>query len=296
MSRALIQGLAQSLFNKTEDQVADLFGEGDAFDESRVVEFFKGELATKVKSVSDNQLKRGHKDAHTSWRKAVKERASARNLELGDDLDEGALIDALLEGIKPDGKPGEITPEQIKKHPMFKQLVDEDVKGLKEELAKTAQKYEEEKRNWYAEKNKTAAITAAFDALEASKWRKGESDEEVSKRKQTITDLLRLHTNNFQNLKLENDNLFLLDENGEIKKDNLHNTLDFSKFVLELNPFGTHAFDKDKGSAGASNNGKNSGSGDYKVVDGVSLMDAIKDVTDPMEKAKIMRAYAAQMK
>lgn len=297
MSKKLIQGLAQNLFKKTEDQVADLFGDDDAIDEAKVIDFFKKELSAKVKEVGENQLGRGRKDAHGLWNKIIKEKANALDVELGEELSESDLVEALLSGVKPaTGKATELTVDQLKQLPLYKQVLDEEVKALKQKIADTEADKAKSVAQVMAQLNRSTAEQAAFDALEAAKWRKGESDEEITRRKSTIMDLLRLHTNNFQSVKVDGGKVFLVDEKGEIRKDDLHNPIEYSAFVSGLNPFGVHDFDPGKGSTGASSGQKNNTGSDYKIADGVSLPDALNGVTDLAQKAKIIRAYSAAAK
>lgn len=297
MSKALIQGLAQNLFKKTEDQVADLFGNDDAIDEAKVIEFFKNEMKAKVKEVGDNQLGRGRKDAHTLWNKIIKEKAQALEVELSEELSEAEMVETLLSGVKPTtGKATELTIDQLKQLPLYKQVLDEEVKALKQKIVETEAEKTKSVQQVMAQLNRSTAEQAAFDALEAAKWRKGESDEEVTRRKSTIMDLLRLHTNNFQSVKVDGGKVYLVDEKGEIKKDDLHNPIEYGAFVNSLNPFGVHDFDPGKGSTGASSGQKQTTGSEYKIADGVSLPDALKGVTDLAKRAEITRAYAAALK
>jgi len=299
MSKTLIQGIAQNLFNKTDDELAGLFGETEdaQIDESKAIEFFKNELAAKVRSVTENQMGRGKKEAHTTWEKAIKARAQAREVQLSEELKGEALIDALLESLTPQGgKVEELTPDQIKKHKAFQAILEESITPFKTKLSEYETALEKERKSNLIRLNQEAVINQGFEALEAANWKKGETPEEQAKRKKTIIDLLRLYTDGFTRVKVENGKVFLLNDAGEIDKDELHNVKDFGKWVLELNSFGTHTFDPQKGSSGANSGQNQSGSGDYKVVDGVSLESALKGIADPLQKAKIIRAYSATMK
>lgn len=299
MSKTLIQGIAQNLFNKTDDELAGLFGETEdaQIDEAKAIEFFKNELAAKVRSVTENQMGRGKKEAHTTWEKAIKARAQAREVQLSEELKGEALIDALLESLTPQGgKIEELTPDQIKKHKAFQSILEESITPFKTKLSEYETALETERNSNLIRLNQEAVINQGFEALEAANWKKGETPEEQAKRKKTMIDLFRLYTDGFTRVKVENGKVFLLNDAGEIDKDELHNVKDFGKWVLELNSFGTHVFDPQKGSSGANSGQNQSGSGDYKVVDGVSLESALKGITDPLQKAKIIRAYSATMK
>jgi hypothetical protein len=299
MSKTLIQGLAQSLFNKTDDELAGLFGETEdaPIDESKAIEFFKNQLAEKVRSVTENQLGRGKKEAHTNWEKAIKARAQAREVQLSEDLKGEALIDALLESMTPQGgNVEELTPEQLKKHKAFQSILEESITPFKAKLTEYETALETERKSNLVRLNQEAVINQGFEVLENANWKKGETPEEQAKRKKTMTDLFQLYTNGFTKVKVENGNVFLLNDAGEIDKDELHNVKDFKKWVLELNSFGTHAFDPGKGSSGASSGQQKPSGSDYKVVDGVSLSEALNGVSNPAEKAKIIRAYSDQLK
>ena len=240
---------------------------------------------------------RGKKEAHTTWEKAIKARAQAREVQLPEELKGEALIDALLESLTPQsGKVEELTPDQIKKHKAFQSILEESITPFKTKLSEYETALETERKSNLIRLNQEAVINQGFEALEAANWKKGETPEEQAKRKKTIIDLLRLYTDGFTRVKVENGKVFLLNDAGEIDKDDLHNVKDFNKWVLELNSFGTHTFDPIKGSSGANSGQNQSGSGDYKVVDGVSLESALKGITDPLQKAKIIRAYSATMK
>lgn len=302
MSKTLIQGIAQNLFNKTDDELAGLFGETEdaQIDESKAIEFFKNELAAKVKSVTENQMGRGKKEAHTTWEKAIKARAQAREVQLSEELKGEALFDAFLESITPQSgvKVDELTPEELKKHKAFQSVLDGEVKSLKQLLTEKEQALETERNSNLIRQNKDVTVKSVFTALEAAKWKKGETDDEIGKREAVINDLLILYTGNFSQVKPSPDGkkIYFIDQDGEYKKDDLQEPIDVVKFILEKQPFGTHTFDPQKGSSGANSGQNQSGSGDYKVVDGVSLESALKGITDPLQKAKIIRAYSATMK
>jgi hypothetical protein len=294
-----LEGIA-ALFNKPQTELSQLYtGENnDTLDEEKALAAIKEWMTAKVKDVQKNQHARGIKETAEAWESALAKIAQDRKIQLPEDVKGVEALNAFVEtltSVDPKAKDGELSIEDIRKLRNFQLAVEDTIKPIKTKLTEAEKALNEERQVNTVKFNREKVIQAALQTLEDSKWKAGETPEEKELRRATILERLEFRTGGFKRVKVEGDTITLLDENGNPLKDDLQDTVDFKKWVSGLNPFGVHVFDKSKGSAGASNNGKPNDGGEYVVQSGVSLEEALNGVTDGGERAKITYAYAKSL-
>lgn len=293
----IFEGIA-TLFNKSQNELAQLYsGDDNTLDEDKALIAIKEWLTAKVKDVQKNQHSRGIKETATAWETALSQLAQERKITMPEDVQGVEALKAFVDSLTtadPKNPTADIPADEIRKLKNFQLAVEDTIKPIKLKLTETEQQLDQERTLNTVKFNREKVIAAAFQTLDGAKWKAGDTDDEKAARRATILERLEYRTNGFKNVKVEGDQITLLDEHGNPMKNDLQDTVDFNKWVTGLNPFGVHVFDKSKGSAGASS-GKPSEGSDYVVQPGVTLEQALENVTDGGERATIMYAYAKSM-
>jgi hypothetical protein len=291
--KTLIEGLA-GLFNKQASELAELY-DGENLKEQEALEFFRSQLTAKVQDVTRNQTARGKIETGKAFAKTLNDLFTARNLALEGEVDSPDKLEAAIAELENHfksqqsnkGDKTELTKEAIQAHPLFQELIDpfkQKIQGLETENTGL-------KTQYAVEKNRDQALKAMFDELERANWVEGEDAVTKQQRRQTMVDLLHLKTNGFQNLRVEDGKVILLDSQGNPVTDNLQNQISFEAFAKSINPFGVHVVDPKKGSSNPSNT---SGGQQGQKRTG-TLDERLSGILDPAERSRITREYRQEV-
>lgn len=254
----------------------------------------------KVKDHGSQQFSRARKEAWTSMENFIREKGfSGEDLEGMDLLT--AFVDSLplKDGKTPAAQPTEITQDFLEKNDVARTWLDEKVRKFKGERDALKAELEVKVTEFTQAQVWSAAEKQAFDFLEAAGWDSGKDKGEdvYLKRKQAMSLLLQPYKGR---MKLEGDQVHILDENGYPAKDEDANPVTFQDLVLKVNPFGTAQKAQSSGTPGARTQPPSGTQPPQGLVikDKAHynlLWDEANKIQDPKEKstkkAEISRAY-----
>ena len=167
MEKQLFEQLG-ALLNKSAEEVADLYTEdGNLKEDIDAVETLREWIASEKTRIGESQRKRGIKEGAQKWEKRLTELTGDASLK-ADDLYQ-ALKEKMEATTAPPPEDKELTPEQLKSHPLFQELVAE-LRNERDTLQTTLQEKESE---WQRKSMENQVISRAFAALDNAKWRGG---------------------------------------------------------------------------------------------------------------------------
>lgn len=227
------------LANMAENEVNDLYvvekdEEGNDVrklaDVNEAISKVKNATAAKFNDIKNNHYGRGLKEGASKFESYIKTQFDSE--KQGTELLQDYLTHIESKSQKAKDK---FTPEELKANPVVKQLVDAEVKALKEEKDRVLEELNGERNRYYTEKLTEKARGEAINVLEKIRWAKSDDHEQADKQKKAIFSLI-----DYSRLKLDGDKIILVDANGEAEKDQYHNPISFESYIEGLNPFGIH--------------------------------------------------------
>ena len=225
------------LANLAENEVNDLYkvetdDEGNEVkkieDVSKAIEVVKTGIANKFSDIQKNHYGRGLKEGASKFESYIKTQFQSEK--------QGTeLLEDYLSHLETRTSKAKLTADEIKNNPLYKDLVNSEVKALKEEAERVKQELNAEKSRYYQEKLTDRARNDALKVLDKIRWAKSDDPEQAEKQKTAIYRLI-----DYSKLKLDNNQLVLMDDQGETLKDQYHNPVSFESYIESINPFGVH--------------------------------------------------------
>lgn len=242
----------------------------------------KSLIGEKIKSVGEQQYKRGIREAATGLEKTLKEK-----FEISDNLQGNELIERIYEVSqeKKQVEPSDLEPEKIKAHPVFQEEIKRLKENAKKDVDKVRSEYDSFKNEVQTKELKSFLYSKAVKVLKDSRANLGNAPEDEEKRIGAFKRMLNL--NEFK-IDGEGDEkkIVVVDNEGNIKTDSNYNPIDFESYIKDLNPFGFHEHDPGKNGGGAPRGTNGSGGTNEfaKFKDQSELMEYINKNRKSMTK------------
>lgn len=210
----------------------------------------------KIKSVSENQLKRGHREKAEEIERLIKGKFG---------IEEGLVGEQLIDKVyeisqeKKNVEPSELDEAKIKAHPVFQDAINNLKASHKEALGKVQSDFDNYKNGIETDKFVTFLHSQAERVLNESKANLGDKPEVIAKRLKFFTS--GLDPKHFKaEGEGENRKIIVLGPDGNPKQDANFNDISFEDYIKDLNPYGFHEHDPGKSGGGAPK-GANGGGG-----------------------------------
>lgn len=212
-------------------------------------------FSKKFRDIGDSQLGRGKRESLTALERELKNDFGIDSHLQGKELvkaiveakTEAALEEAKAAGLKiGNKKPEELTADEIKGLPAVKTLLQNEVSKVTERLTQREKEFQDYKQG--VEKVQLQNMVRRSIEQIATKNKFALASDTAQREKQLN---LFIKTLDLSELKLNGEEIELVDKEGNLKRDDKHNIINFEKYVSELNPFGVHQFDPNKAGGGA---------------------------------------------
>lgn len=278
------------LANLAENEVADLYTvetdeDGNEVkkiaDVNEAVSKIKTGIANKFSDIQKNHYGRGLKEGASKFESHIKQHFESD--KQGTELLEDYL--SHLES-KTNSAKKELKAEDIKSNPAFKDLLNAEVSALKEEADRVKAELENERNKYYTEKLTDKAQSEAIKILNKLRWVQSDDPDQAEKQKKAIFSLI-----DYSKVKLDNGQLVLVDEAGEVLKDQYHNPVSYESYIETLNPFGTHKVNPNQKAPTVSAN--NSAPSELKIRTQDEYNAYVRKY--PKQRLEAMRAYRAHL-
>lgn len=191
---------------------------------------------------------------------ALEKWAKVKGFDNPDKLKGEALYEAIAGYIESSAspEPGELTPETAKKHPIFKQVLAAEMQAARAEMEARTKEHEAYKTRVEAERVQEVARREAVAALEAGKIRLSADGTDKDARLNAVLLMLQ---NERVGIDKQTGKPVFLDDDGETRKDDWGNPVDFAKHVTAIGEkmFGKDDFDPKKGSFSPGMSGQTNG-------------------------------------
>lgn len=173
--------------------------------------------------VKDEEFEKGVRKSLSKFEKEAKEKFGVETDKKGLDL-----IEAILETKTSDSKPGELTEDAIKKHPVYLALEKESTKKLRE-VEKAAEEKVKAKEAEYAKKETFKTVEQrAIDFLKKEGIIVSENPEKASRQlKQVVRELEKI------DYQPDGENILILEPDGKRKEDEHGKAYQFEKLVKD---------------------------------------------------------------
>lgn len=246
MLKQLLEVLANLTgISKTEleEKLNQNSSEETGLDPKIVASVIKATVGDKLKTVSDDQFKRGQKDKSKTFESLIKKKAGISSSAIGEDL-----IDEAVAAIsaKKEGEKVELSEEEILKHPFTKKALDNRTAELKkihsEEIQKKEKALIKEKQASLISK----VLSTAQKKLLAKKAKILNDDQSIDSKKWNFTE--RMIKGEKWGID-EKGNIIPIDSEGNQLEDEHFTKITFEQRLEALNPYGFHEIDPTKKSA-----------------------------------------------
>ena len=222
------EGIA-NLFDIDQENAGILEGENkDQINYTKLLAQVKNGVKGKVKEVakdkSEEHYSRGKKETAKEWENKIKQAFGLESSTIGFDLLTEAKA-ALSDG---GNDPGNITAEELRKLPVFNEALSEEVKKLNESFDKERNDFTQKITTLEQGELKRFAQSKAIKLLEDANFNFGEKESRTT-RINTINQLI-----DYSRLKLEGEDIIMLDKDGNPAKDDLHKPVLYKDHVLEI--------------------------------------------------------------
>lgn len=273
-----------SLTSKSPDELkAEIFeGEGDQLAQRvNATDYIKDAFGAKLKQVGTEQYKRRERELKTEH-----EHVLAQN---GIDVNGRQFNDILVELAAKTQQPADQAApleELLKRKDVsdyLKTATDKQVAALKSELDKTLGELNQTRSEYTRTQKLSTARSVLERELDALGWDDG--GELRSQRLKLLASQLPL-----DQMKVENGQIVLLDESGEVLKDQFFTAIPFSSWVEKHNVFGSK---KQTAPRTTPPQGGQQGGGSKVVLASIEAgNEMLKAARTPDEKATVLRALA----
>jgi len=200
-------------------------------------------MSEKIKLNRDEQYSRGKRETMDAWERELR----TRGIEASDDVKGYDLLDrltALAQKSEQGGNRKAITPDVLESDEAAQAWLTEKASKLKATYEAQIQELNGKLSEVSQAATRGKVQKEALEILEAAKWNAGDDEETRQKR---INAMLRLL--DYDRVKVDDDGkIIVLDASGHALKDDTFNPVGFAEYVKNINPFGYHRFDPDKGS------------------------------------------------
>jgi len=230
-------------------------------------------FSKKFRDIGDSQLGRGKRESLTALERDLKTEFGLDSHLQGKELvraiveakTEAALEEAKAAGLKiGNRKPEELTADEIKGLPAVKNLLQNAVTKVTEQLTQREKEFQDYKNG--VEKVQLQNLVRRSIEQIAVKNKFNLSPDAAQREKQVN---LFIKTLDLSELKQNGEEIELVDKEGNLRRDDKHNIVTFEKHVSDLNPFGVHQFDPNKAGGGAGDGngkaGQNGAGGENKM-------------------------------
>jgi len=238
----VLEALAARLAKDPQEFVSSLYKDDkkeELIEESAIIGLLEKALSEKITAHNQDQKNRGVKEGRKAFESWIKSKGFDSDLK-GVDLLE-AWHDEISQ--KPAEKDKDLTKEAAAKLPVVKELIDERLKAASDKLQQTETEFLTFKRNAQLSEIKSTAQKRAADILEKNRVILEAEGVPKSKRLDTIFSLI-----DYDHLKVEGDKVVLIDNEGDVLKDDFGNPVTFENYILDKNPFQIRQQDPSKGS------------------------------------------------
>lgn len=224
-------------------------------------------FSKKFRDIGDSQLGRGKRESLTALERELKNDFGIDSHLQGKELVKAiveAKIEAALEEAKAAGlkignkKPEELTADEIKGLPAVKTLLQNEVSKVTERLTQREKEFQDYKQGVEKVQLQNTARRSIEQFANKNKFALASDTAQREKQLNLFIKMLDL-----SELRLNGEEIELVDKEGNLKRDDKHNIITFEKHVCEFNPFGVHQFDPNKAGGGAGDD-KGSAGGDNK--------------------------------
>ena len=273
-----------SLTSKSPDELkAEIFeGEGDQLTQKvNATDYIKDAFGAKLKQVGTDQYMRRERELKTQHEQVLAQNGIDVNVRQFNDI----LIELAAKTQQPADKAAPLE-ELLKRRDVseyLKTATDKQVAALKSELDKTLGELNQTRSEYTRTQKLSTARSVLERELDALGWDDG--GELRSQRLKLLASQLPL-----DQMKVENGQVVMLDDSGEVLKDQFHNPVPFSGWVERHNVFGSK---KQTAARTTPPQGGQQGGGSKVVLASIEAgNEMLKAARTPDEKAAVLRALA----
>lgn len=243
----ILRGLLSKAYKLTDGEITALLENAET-KESEVLTAVLAKDAERIASIKPKDgetfqdgYKKAKKEERTAFEKEIKEKYGVEADRTGLEL-----IDAVLEAKTPAPKAGDITEDDVKKHPAYQNLERKAKADLKTLTDAHTKKVEELEKGFNRTRTLAVAKAKALDELAKLEPVLEENEQVATTRKKIFADALEAY-----DFDLQGDNLVVM-KDGKVLDDGHGNTKAFSDLVKET--AASHFVFKANNGGGNSNN------------------------------------------
>lgn len=259
-------------------------------DEGRVAKLKGTTDPVKLKEINDNFYKKGIKEGLEGFEKQVKEKFAFET-----ELKGVELLTALVDANKGTGKPEQLTDDDVKRHKLYQDLMQDSKSKVAEVEEKWKGELEAVKSNYQREAVFSKVKDKAMSLVTARKPILPKDAVKAQNQLNLVLD--KLNSNKFD---IQGDRFLVMDADGKVLEDNHGHTVNFNDYVhsiadnfLEFE----EAQQRSSTGAGAAGSGTGPDGKGAKKWNGATpktedeYMEAIKGAKTPEERKAITTAY-----
>ena len=236
-------------------------GEGEESKQrENAVQAIEAAFSRKFSAIKDENHGKGLRKAMEQVEKWVKQQSP----DIDTSLQGEELLNAWAATLQKSegGKGHKVTAEELESNDIARQWLESKVKALKEANERKISALTEQLTTAQQKALRDRVQREALAQLDSAKWIAG--DDEDTRRKRTDAIFRLIEYGHIR--EDESGNLIVTDESGNPRKDATFNSVSFSDYVRDINPFGFHKFDPGKNSPSPDPAGSTGGKGKTGIV------------------------------